>query len=117
MGDYAPLYFSVMILLLVGVLLPLVIAPFTAGKPSQDSLLTPMVELVDDGACIDVPLLFFGNKEFCFSPFSWFGDEIKLGFVTYFSAFTYIPPVILIPLIIIMMLGFTYTIIKLLPTT
>lgn len=113
-GDWLPLYISLGILFVLGGLIPILISGFVPdGEYNNEAFITPIRDFVENGIDIDLPLV----PDITFSPFGWFGDDIQEYIVDKYNAFTYVPDLIAIPLLIIMLIGFFYTIIKLLPFT
>lgn len=107
--DYIPLYITLGLLFSVGVLMPLVIGDFVdVDNPPENSIMNPIVDLIENG------ISFF---TFELNIFSILGDDLQESLVNYVKTFAFIPNLILIPLIIIMIIGVGYTVIKLLPTT
>jgi len=107
--DYVPLYISLAIIFMIGVGVPLLVSDFIDTTTiNQSSLMTPLVNFVQDGVSI------FG---FNLDLFGFLGDTLQNALVGYLTIFTYINDIILIPLIIIMITGIVYTVIKVLPTT
>jgi hypothetical protein len=109
MTDYKPLYFTLTLLLIIGVVMPLIISDFVdVSEVETDSILDPLITLVNEGVGI------FG---FNLDIFGFLGDTLQDSLVDYLTIFALIPEIILIPLIIIMIIGIVYTIVKMLPTT
>lgn len=107
--DYKPLYLSLGLILIIGVFLPIFISDFTDTENiPENSILNPLITLVGDGVSI------FG---FNLNIFGFFGDTIQESLVSYISIFAFIPNLLLIPLLIIIITGIVYTIIKMFPTT
>lgn len=108
--DYKPLYISLGLIIIIGVILPLILLNFTETKqiPDENSILSPVINIIENGVTI---------FSFNIDLFSFFGETIKTNLITYLSAFAFIPNIILIPLLIIIITGILYTFIKLLPTT
>lgn len=110
MGDYTPLYWSIGIILTIGVLLPVVVMGFGVVEEIEltNPLISPLVDFVQNG------VNFLGyNIDF----FEIFGDNFRNFIIDYLTAFGLIPLGIFIPLMIIVFTGFVYSIVKLLPTT
>jgi hypothetical protein len=109
MGDYVPLYYSLAIIFLIGILLPVVITSVVDINPDDiGGLVGFLVDIVEEGVS------FF---TFSFNPFDILGEDLKNQLVNYIASFGYIPEVILYPLLIFVIIGFIYTLVKLLPTT
>lgn len=102
--DYRPLMYSVVLILIVGVVMPLIISPYVdVDDIPEESAMNPLITLFDEGVSI------FG---FSINIFGFLGD-LQDNLVDYISIFAFIPNIVLIPLVIIMVLGIVYTLIKL----
>lgn len=109
MTDYRPLYFTLALLLIIGVVLPMIVSDFVnVSEVETDSILDPLITIIDEGVGI------FG---FNLNIFGFLGDTLQGSLVDYLTIFALIPENILIPLLLIMITGIVYTIVKLLPTT
>lgn len=107
--DYVPLYITLGMLFIIGVFMPLVVSDFVdVESPPESSFLNPLITLFDEGVSI-----FTFNLDI----FGFLGETIQTALVNYVSIFAFIPNILLIPLMIIMIIGVVYTIIKMLPTT
>lgn len=108
-GDWKPAMISLGIILILGGVLPIILQDFIdVGSYNYDDFLAPLINLVENGFSL------FG---FTIDVFGIFGSTIQNFLVNQLIVFALIPSVIAIPLIIIIIFGFIYTIIKLLPTT
>lgn len=98
MGEWKPLIYSVSILLIIGVIIPNVLIGFgfqeTLAEPT--GLISTIINVVDTNL---IP------------------EAIRTYLIDYFLALSLIPMIILTPLLILCILGITYTIIKTLPLT
>lgn len=109
MGEYTPLFWSLGIIFLLGGFVPMFMSGFVdVSSPSPSSIVAPLSDRIDDG------VKFFG---FSFNPFNLLGSTLKSFFVKQVNSLSYVPNFLLFPLLIICILGFAYTLIKLLPTT
>lgn len=107
--DYVPLYITLGMLFCIGVLMPLTISDFVDTETIEtESILNPLIDVVEEGV---------GIFTFNLDIFGFLGETLRGALVDYLTIFSFIPEIILIPLIIIMITGIVYTIIKLLPTT
>lgn len=89
MSEYIPLYISVILIIIIGVIVPVTIITF-----------------VDEGYTIDQPNAVQQSIESL-------SDQIKGTFpnlAIYLDSFKYIPAIISVPMFIIINLGFIYTI-------
>lgn len=116
MSDWFPMYLSFGIIFSLGIVLPLVLFPFTSNTINQNSILSPLIDFIDNGVDIEVPLI-VTTKHVKFNPYDIFGQTIKNSIVSYLSVFSFIPIIIVLPLVVIVFFGYIYTIVKLLPTT
>jgi hypothetical protein len=116
MGEYQPLYLSLFIILIIGVVLPVFMGAIIQEPQPDDinSLVTGIIELVDNGVTFDLGTII---GTFNVNPFNILGTTLKGSLINYLTAFGYIPLWLLIPLLIIITIGIFYTVIKLLPTT
>lgn len=107
--DYIPLYITLGLLFVIGVLMPVVIGDFVdVEEPPESSLMNPIITIFGEG------IGFYG---FNLNIFGFLGDTLQTSLTNYVTMFAFIPNMLLIPLIIVMITGIVYTIIKLLPTT
>lgn len=116
MGEYTPLYISLALLIIIGVVLPAIInSVVTNPNPDEiNSLSTGMIDLVENGLTFNLGSII---GTFTVNPFNILGSELKAGLTDYITALGYLPLWILIPVIIIITTGFIYSTIKLFPTT
>ena len=124
MGEWKPLYISLFMLLILGGLLPYIMASFidiNSYSSSYDGYLDPIITFVGTGTNLDfsIPIPFLPNVDFDFdfNPFGLLGGNIQNFLVNQLVGFSLIPSVLGIFLIVIMSVGFVYSIIKLLPLT
>lgn len=111
MGEWTPIYISMVLLIFIGVILPMTISPFVDGDGvNSDSFIYPITNIVKNG--FDVNL--FWVFDTTIDPFSWFGDGFKDVIYDYLSVFSHIPSVLSVPLLIFIILGFVYGFTKLL---
>lgn len=109
MGEYWPLYVSLGILLVVGVLVPLVVADFYDPSEIEVSgVLSPLFDFIDNGITVDLPLI----GEIGINPFDWIGS-LKDSLLDYISYMSMIPNILLVPLTIIMIIGIIWGLIAL----
>lgn len=112
MSDWIPLYISLLIIMLIGVFVPYMISGFIdVSEPNPDSYVNSIITLVQNGFSID--LFFIWNLGI--NPFSWFGASFQNAIILYLNAFSYIPSAISAPLLILVIVGFTWTFLKLIP--
>lgn len=105
MGDYKPLYLSLAILFIIGVLIPSIISPFADLEELKEDF---------EGNIITNGISIFG---FNINPFNIIPRNLRDSLEEYSLYFGLIPNVIKIPALILFWLGIIYTFIKLLPTT
>jgi hypothetical protein len=108
MGDYTPLYISLGIIFIIGFIIPLSIGEFVDNsQPNPNSYVSSISDFVDTGFTISI----FGFFSFDINPFSLFGNGFKSFLVSQLNAFSYIPNVISIPLLIIILVGLVVSLI------
>jgi len=111
-GDWKPLYISLGITFVLGFLLPLILAPFAVEDEFTDEatgLFATLSNFIDNGISL------FG---FSFNPTQIiFGEAGKDFLVQQYLAFSLIPGILQVMILIIIITGWVYTIVKLLPTT
>lgn len=120
MGEWKPLFIVLFILVLIGVVIPLSLSGFQeVGDYNNASVVSPVIESFNSAWCIGetIDRWIPGNQTMCLSTASLVGNDVNSYLVSYLSAFTFIPNWIVIPIVIFLVLGSLYTIIKLLPTT
>ncbi len=122
-GDWQPMFIGLFILILIAVVFTLFVNEFSEqiGTIQPDGVLTGVIDFVDDGININfLNITVFGfNAEVGnnFNIFDFLPDFIKNYIINILTLISLIPEYILIPFLILLVLGFTYTIIKLLPFT
>lgn len=111
--DYNPLYLSLVILFVFGIIVPVVIAGFTDYETyDHNNYLASIIDFVANGVSLQIPVPFLPDLEVAsFNPFEMLGDSVKDALLEYLVAFSYIHPVIAIPLIIFVSIGVIYTIV------
>lgn len=118
MGDYVPLYISLGLLVLIGLCMPLFVAPFVNAQTyDTDSFVAPLSGFLSEGVVWNVDLPLVPDFDLSFNPFGLLGHDIQTYIGETFNAFTYLPNFISLPVLLFIAFGFIYTIIKLLPTT
>lgn len=114
MGEWTPLYISLFILLIIGGIIPGIASSFLEeGQYNHDSFVAPLIDKVNYG--FDVELFWFYQTNI--NPFALFGTGVQQFIVNQLSGFSYVPPYISFPLLLLVVVGIIYTIIKMLPTT
>lgn len=110
MGEWKPLYISLLMLIVLGVILPYVVGSVVEINPDnvESTLISGLIDLVENGVTIFT---------FSINPFDVLGETIKDTLINYIAIYDYIPLVLLIPIITFITLGVLYSTIKLLPTT
>lgn len=101
--SYKALISGVILLLMVSVILPNMLQPFTVSKTDQPQYIISMKSSIIDG--INVPIV--GNVKL---PI---GDNLRNYMANLLDGFSLIPPVISIPLILISAILIVYGIVKL----
>jgi len=99
MGEYVPLYISVLTLVILGGILPPLILAFEGERINQ--------EIIDGSTYIDNPDLYNSSVDMDAGR-QGFSDTISM-LDRYWASFNYIPDVLFYPLLIITSLGFAYT--------
>ena len=109
MSEWKPLYISMIILFIVGILLPSFMNSFVEINPDDVSGLTGgVINLIENG--VD----FFGSD---IDVFGYLPQTIEDSIIEYISGFGYLPDWLQLFTIFIFSIGIFYTFIKLLPTT
>lgn len=107
-GKY--LYLSLILIFVIGGIVPLVISNFVNVEVnSYDGYLSPIVTFVQEGVTIKLPLL----SSFTLNFFKIFGGTIQNFIASQIVAFGLIPEIIGIPLLILIVFGFVYGIVRL----
>lgn len=108
-GDWQPMFFGLGIVLVLGFLLPLILQDYLNIEDYEPTgFLSPLIEIVQEGVGI------FG---FNIDIFGLFGEGFKEFILNQLLVFAVLPEAISIPLLLIIISGIVYTIIKMLPTT
>lgn len=105
-GNYGALVLALGLLFVVAFIVNVVIVPFVpVGEYNQDSIISPMIDFMNDGITVGgITIL---------NPFNWLGADVKAFIIAQFSAFSYIPNIVSIPLLILIIVLFVYGIVKL----
>jgi hypothetical protein len=104
-GNYGALLLAFGLLFAVGFIVNIVVVPFAPiGEYNPDCVLTPLLNFVDDGIT--------AGGVTVVNPFNWLGDGVHDFIVSQFSAFTFIPNIVSIPLLIIIFILLVYGVIK-----
>jgi len=124
-NNYVPLYIAIALILIVG-MLPLFISPFVpAGntlKPTDNGYFLYNLFANGENVNFDVPILSrlpfglgdpFSNISFIIKPLFFLPQSWETTFANYIVNFAYIPAVVAIPLLIIISVSLSYSIIKL----
>lgn len=115
MSEGNPLIISLIFLFTIGLILPLSISPFIEPQSyNHESIISPIVTFITLG--IPTPnsiesILGLGDGHT--DVLGWLPSIIKQFIISQFSAFTYIPDLLAVPLIILFTISFGYTILKL----
>jgi len=106
-GDYGGLVLALVLLFVVGFFIPLVVSSFVdTSVPSDNSFLSPFTDFIDNGVTV------LGIH---INPFGIFGPKFKTFILDQFNAFTYIPNIISLPIVVFIFVMFVYAILKLVP--
>lgn len=109
MGEWKPLYISLMLIITLGIFIPFVVSSVIDVDPNEvDGILGGFIDLVENGVS------FFA---FSINPFNILGETLKEYLINNIAVFYYIPNIILIPLILMITVGIFYSFVKLLPAT
>lgn len=118
MGEYKPIIFGVLLICLLGLVLNVFISPFVDNTAvNSGSILSGFINFVENGFTISVPFLssiFSSLSEVHISPVTWLwlGISPVTDFVVeQLTLMTYIPNIILIPILIIILVGFAYSLV------
>lgn len=118
MGEYKPLIFGVLLICLLGLILNVFISPFVDSTSVQSgSILYGFTNFVENGWSVNVPFLssIFSNiGTITLSPVTWLwlGINSVTDFVVgQLTLMTYIPNIILIPIVFIILIGFAYSLV------
>lgn len=108
-SDYIPLYISLFLVILIGGFIPYLFSSFVSPEDvGENPFVAHVHDFVDDGVGI------FG---FRLAPFDFLPTGVKNALLRYFQGFSYFPNYLLVPILVFIVVGILYTIIKLLPTT
>jgi hypothetical protein len=112
-GDYGGIVIALSILFVIGFIVPLCISPFVeSGEYNQNSIAVPFIDFIENGVGMDwVPIV----PDFSINIFGIFGDGFQNFMVSQLEAFSYIPNIVAIPLLLFSFILFVYSIIKLIP--
>jgi len=112
-GDYGGIVIALSILFVIGFIVPVCISPFVAtGEYNYNSIAVPFIDFVANGVPMNwVPLV----PNFSINIFGIFGDGFQDFMVSQLEAFTYIPNLVTIPLLLLSFVLLVYSIIKLIP--
>lgn len=117
MANIKPLLYICTIVFLVAIFLEIVVSPFVdTSEPNNESLLYYASDFVENGVSLNFTIPIFGTLDFGFSPVTWLWlgiDSVTEIFVDYINLLTYVPDVVTIPLMIITILIFGFTIVTL----
>ena len=109
---FKPILFSVILVLVLGTFLTLFVAPFVdTNDPNENSSIYFVADFFDNGISIswDVPI--FGEISTQFDPIGIFFSEsnsIRIFIVDKINLMTYIPDVVIIPLMILVLMSLIY---------
>lgn len=110
MANFKPFLIMLVVVFILGAFLNIFVAPFhDYTEQTGDSILLDVADFIEDGVCIDLPLI----SEFCFSPVTilWAGIGAVTDFmVEQLTLLSYIPDIISIPILILLVLSLAYTI-------
>jgi hypothetical protein len=107
--DWVPLYISLLIIFIIGGIIPLCISGFVDTTQAYNSFVDSITSFISDGFSFSV----FGIFDLELNPFLWFGEGFNSFMVSQLNAFSYIPPLISVPLLIIGTIGLVWGIINL----
>lgn len=111
MSNYTPFYISLILLILIGGFVPFIASEFiTPEDVPTRGISYRIIQAVDNG--IGIPFVFFELKV---NPFSWFGNSFQESLKTYIVGFTIIPLYVRLPVLIIILFGFIWTLVKIFP--
>lgn len=104
-GNYGALVIALGLLFGLAFIVNVTIAPYLIeGEYNQDSIIAPIIDFMNDGITVGgITIL---------NPFNWLGDAIKEFVITQFSAFSYIPNIVSIPLLIFIIVLLIYGLVK-----
>lgn len=108
MGEYIPLYISIVLTIIVGIVMPAIVIPFTDAGVQSEGGYTNTSYFDNDGVYnatgqLDTDSITSGK-----GGLRGIIDSLSI----YIDSFKYIPPVVLAPLLIIISAGYAYTIIR-----
>jgi hypothetical protein len=109
MSDWKPLYISIILLVILGLVIPAVISPFTPDTYNHDSLIAGEIDKIENGYTIPIEFLGIDITEFNFNPWTYAPLTLRIAVVDYLTVFSYIPTYLTVPLLIIIVFGIVYT--------
>lgn len=117
MGDFAPLGYSLGILLFVGLCIPFALGFFMDVEDvPQSTFSTGLNNIINGNFSISV-IPFTDFDDFNVNPFSWLGDEVRTTITNSVTYLGLLPDFLLVFILIMCTTGILYGVIKLLPTT
>ncbi len=121
MSEWKPLYFSLAIIFIVGGLIPFIISGFVDLEDIEiEGVIGTLVDIVQNGLDLeifDLSIMGFNVGTVSFDLFGFTGETIRAFVINQLVAFSVIPIYIKIPLLALVIVGFIYSIVKLLPLT
>ena len=113
MGDGTPLYISLFVILLFGIIMPSIINLVVDVQIDEvTGPATTIISIIDDG--IGIPFVPFDGT---IDIFGFLSQDMKDSLILWVSGFGYLPSELQLFSLIVVNIGFLVTIIKLLPTT
>lgn len=101
--SYKPLMIVIILISVIGIILPLCLSQFTPATVDQSSILAPLYNIINNG--FEIPVISIHFNPLALLPFG-LGDFVK----TQMIAFSYIPSIIAVPLILIIIILYFYAI-------
>ena len=111
MGDGTPLYISLFVILLFGIIMPSIINLVVDVEIEEvTGPASTIITLIEDG--ISVPF-----SSYSIDIFGFLSQDMRDNLISWVSGFGYLPDWLQLFSLLIVNVGFLYTFIKLLPTT
>lgn len=113
MGNWNMLIMTLAIMFIISVTLTLVVTPFVEENPQPEGVTAVAYNYVTTGVNMTIPLPLFPDFHVSFNIFSMLGDNAQQFIANQILVLSYIPAIILIPLIILGVTALIYSIVEL----
>lgn len=109
MGEWTPIYISLIIILVMGIIVPFAVNLVVDVETEEiEGPASGIIDLIENG--VDI---FTYNL----NPFNFIDSELKFSLINWIRGFGYLPVWLQYFSLLLVNIGFFYTFIKLLPTT